>query len=524
MPWLDRHLPQAWRLPLLAWLALTALILAAYHETGASMVAIWWRSETFTHAFLVPPIALWLAWRRRDRLRQITPRSNLWMLLPLAGSCLLWMVSDVVSVNAGTQFALVSMVVLAVPLMLGTAVARELVFPLAFMFLCVPVGEFLLPVLMHWTAEFTVAALRLSGVPVYQEGLRFVIPSGSWSVVEACSGVRYLIASVMVGSLYAYLNYRSARRRLIFMGLSILVPIVANWLRAYMIVMLGHLSDNRIATGVDHLVYGWVFFGVVIAALFMIGARWHEDDAPVLAEALPQPRPGHAGSAASHGLAALAAAVLVASPLLATRLSPSAAKRPGPVELSSISPAPTWQGRPGLDLNWQPAYRHASAQRRQGFATPSGRAMELQVLYYVDQTAERLMVTSTNTLLRADDARWIEASSQPRSLALPAGPLGVSELELVGSDLLSVARRDRLRVWRWYWINGSWSSSDVHAKLLGARDKLLGRGDAAATLILVAAETERGEAVEPMTAFVRDHLGAIAAQLTQARMQGGTRP
>ena len=115
MPWLDRRLPQAWRLPLLAWLALTALILAAYHETGASMVAIWWRSETFTHAFLVPPIALWLAWRRRDRLRQITPRSNLWMLLPLAGSCLLWMVSDVVSVNAGTQFALVSMVVLAFP-------------------------------------------------------------------------------------------------------------------------------------------------------------------------------------------------------------------------------------------------------------------------------------------------------------------------------------------------------------------------------------------------------------------------
>ena len=93
----------------------------------------------------------------------------------------------------------------------------------------------------------------------------------------------------------------------------------------------------------------------------------------------------------------------------------------------------------------------------------------------------------------------------------------MSELELVGSDLLSVARRDRLRVWRWYWINGSWSSSDVHAKLLGARDKLLGRGDDAATLILVAAETERGEAVEAMTAFVRDHLGAIAAQLTQAR-------
>jgi len=39
------------------------------------------------------------------------------------------------------------------------------------------------------------------------------------------------------------------------------VPIIANWLRAYMIVMIGHLSGNKLAVGVDHLIYGWLFFG-----------------------------------------------------------------------------------------------------------------------------------------------------------------------------------------------------------------------------------------------------------------------
>ena len=129
------------------------------------------------------------------------------------------------------------------------------------------------------TADFTVAALRASGIPVYREGLQFVIPSGSWSVVEACSGIRYLMASFMVGSLFAYLNYRSWRRRLAFVAVSLVVPIVANWLRAYMIVMLGHLSGNTLAVGVDHLIYGWVFFGIVIMAMFMVGARWSEPDA-----------------------------------------------------------------------------------------------------------------------------------------------------------------------------------------------------------------------------------------------------
>ena len=141
-----------------------------------------------------------------------------------------------------------------------------MLFPLAFLFFAAPVGEFLMPWLMARTADFTVFALRLSGIPVYREGLHFIIPSGSWSIVEACSGVRYLIASLMAGTLFAYFNYRSLRRRLLFVVVALLVPIVANWLRAYFIVLFGHLSDNKLAVAADHLIYGWVFFGVVIIA------------------------------------------------------------------------------------------------------------------------------------------------------------------------------------------------------------------------------------------------------------------
>jgi exosortase A len=141
----------------------------------------------------------------------------------------------------------------------------------------VPFGEFLLPPLMEQTADFTVFALRATGIPVYREGLYFTIPSGNWSVVEACSGLRYLIASITLGFLYAYLTYHSIRRRAIFVVVSVIVPIVANWLRAYMIVMIGHLSSMKLAVGVDHLIYGWLFFGLVMLILFWVGSFWRED-------------------------------------------------------------------------------------------------------------------------------------------------------------------------------------------------------------------------------------------------------
>src|SRR5207302_659360 len=122
-----------------------------------------------------------------------------------------------------------------------------LVFPLAFLLFAVPAGELLIPTLIEWTADFTYHAIRLSGVPMYREGNHFILPTGYWSIVEACSGIRYIIASLMVGTIYAAVAYRSALRRALFIAASILVPIVANWLRAYMIVMLGHLSNNKLA-------------------------------------------------------------------------------------------------------------------------------------------------------------------------------------------------------------------------------------------------------------------------------------
>ena len=156
------------------------------------------------------------------------------------------------------QLAFVGIVVASLASLLGWQVSKFLAFP------AVPVlrgadGEDLVPPMMEFTATFTVEALRLTGIPVYRDGLWFSLPSGNWSVVEACSGVRYLIASATLGVMYAY-HLSHPVERLLFIVLSIVVPVIANGVRAYMIVMIGHLSGMEYATGVDHLIYGWVFW------------------------------------------------------------------------------------------------------------------------------------------------------------------------------------------------------------------------------------------------------------------------
>src|SRR3546814_20816354 len=89
--------------------------------------------------------------------------------------------------------------------------------------------------------------LRLTGMPVFLDGYLIQIPTGSFLVAEACSGVRYLLVSVALGVLTAYLFFRSWPRRLLFVALSVAVPIVATGIRAYGIIMLAPLGGYELA-------------------------------------------------------------------------------------------------------------------------------------------------------------------------------------------------------------------------------------------------------------------------------------
>ncbi len=271
---------RTWALPAGMTLAVLFLMTAMFWPTFYSMAEVWERSETFAHGYLIFPISAWLIWRMRDELALIQPRPDWRGLILLTAAGAGWLLADAGSVNVVAQFAFIAMLIAAVWTLLGWTFVWAAFFPLMFLFFAVPVGEFLIQPLMGVTADFTVSMLQATGIPVYREGMFFSIPSGDWSVVEGCSGLRYLIASITLGVLYAYLTYRSWQRRLLFSIAAIIVPVFANSGRAYMIVMIAHLSDMKLALGVDHYIYGWVFFGIVMLLLFWIGSFWREDDQP----------------------------------------------------------------------------------------------------------------------------------------------------------------------------------------------------------------------------------------------------
>ena len=513
---MNGSIPKVWQPALLALASVFALVLALYRETVVAMVTIWYRSETFTHGFVVVPIVLWLVWRKRAQLAPMAPRANVYLLLPLVGIALVWLLGDLVAVNSVTQLAVVAMLVMAVPAVLGVPIARVIAFPLAFMFFAVPIGEFVMPKLMDWTAEFTILALRASGIPVYQEGLNFVIPSGRWSVVEACSGVRYLIASLTVGTLYAYLNYQSTRRRLLFVLVAILVPVVANWMRAYMIVMLGHYSGNTIAVGVDHLIYGWVFFGIVILLMFMIGARWAEPDPVHVAHPGKQPMArALVGSSLMVWMVGAAFALVVSLPLLAKEsLETHAVSAPAKLALSD-SLSPTWQKANATVIHYKPHFAGTSAEVERTYSG-ADRVVGVYLGYYRDQDYSRKLVSSNNVLVTSNDTHWSMVSQSDASAKLDGKPVTLRSVHLRPLSGAVATLPERLLAWQVYWINGRWTSNDYLAKVYSAVFQLMGRGDDSAVLVVYTASDRTDAADRALGAFLADNHEAIDAALRAA--------
>jgi exosortase A len=498
------------RLPVVAVSIAVLVLLAVYWQTTASIVAIWARSDTFVHGFLVVPICIWLAWRERNVVaaRTAVPWWPGVAFVLAAGA--LWFAATMGNVAAVRQFALAFMVIAAIVTIVGASVGRALFFPLAFLLFAVPAGEVFIPTLIDWTANFTVGALRLSGVPVYREGNHFIIPSGAWSVVEACSGVRYLIASTMLGVLFAAITYRSPRRRAMFVAASILVPIIANWLRAYMIVMLGHLTNNKLAAGVDHIIYGWVFFGVVMLGLVVVGMRWREDgeaSAPVL-------QPPAAPARAEHGAVLLAVLVAIGAATMWRPLEALVQQPKTDAQAAVLTALPgnaRWQPSEAF-VDWKPRYEGQNAELRQTFS--AGEApVGLYIAYYAGQEKGRELVTSTNFLVARDDWRWRQVDQGTARAPWAGEPTSFERATLRGSPVA-------LETWQLYWVAGHVTSSPYFAKMLLAWAKLTARGDDSALIVLYTPATV-GDAAERLRGFAQSMSPSIDRMLVTA--SGGGR-
>ena len=485
-----------WRLRIgITLLALVAIGLI-HHETAASLARTWTNSATYTHGWLILPFSAWLIWRQRRAIAVIRPRIWWPALLAVAALELIWIAGTIAGVAAAQHAVLIALIPATVFLLLGPSVGRALAFPLGYLIFAIPWGDGLVPILQDVTAHMAVYLLELVGVPVFFEGRLISIPAGNFEVAEACAGIRYLIAALALGTLYAYLVYDGLWRRALFIVSAAIVPVVANGLRAWGIIMLASLSDMRIAVGVDHLIYGWIFFGVVMFLLFWVGSFWRDSEREPANAALA----GSGSTVRERPRTPLAAALtLVALTVMASML-PDWSARAQPVPATRVHLPPSgsdWNARSGDAENWYTGFKGADDVGFRHYAKADGDdTVALLVIHYRREAQGAELITSSNRL-RSAGWNWLGGGEQ----IVPAGDRtrDVRELRLTRPD------GHRL-IWFWYEIGGWQTTSPMLAKMMAAVNRLTGRrGDATWVALDTGYTMQTAEARARLTAFIADH-------------------
>ncbi len=260
-------------------LGVVLLVGFVFGEETAAAVRVWNSSTAYNHSWLIGPIAAWLAWQRRDRLHLVAPSPDPRLALLGIPFALAWLVAERLGIMEGRQLTAWALVQVFVLTVLGWRLAAAFAAPLAYTIFLVPFGAFSVPILQHITARFIDIGLDLWGITHYTDGLLIETTAGVFHVAEACAGLRFTIAALAFGALYALTMFRSPWRRLVVMVLALVVPIVANGVRALGIVVAADYIGSAEAAAADHVIYGWGFFSAVILLLILAGLPFREDRA-----------------------------------------------------------------------------------------------------------------------------------------------------------------------------------------------------------------------------------------------------
>jgi len=466
---------------------LLLLALVAFRSSVAAALTVWWVSPTYSHCFLIVPIVLWLIWEKRPVLT------------------LIWWMGELAAINEVQQYAVVMMMQAMIIALLGVNIVRVIWFPVFYLLALVPTGEYLIVPMQNFAAQFVEISLNLLGVVHYREGTLFELTSGRYEIAEACAGLRFLIATVTLGVLFAYMMFRKIHKTALFLIACVAVPLIGNGLRCVGIIMIAYLSGNEYGAGADHLVYGWGFNVAILLVLGAIGYRFRDEFSDKTdVRASPPASPQRLAM-----VTALAALLLSAGPAVAWWHDNYFVK-PDMTAIAKPFQTTNWsQG--AASASWRPEFSGADLQAAASITPPDGVMLpvDLYLGYYARPRPGHSMTAHANHFW-ANEA-WILADSGNVTAQFANGPVQFQEW-------LVNARTEKRMIWSTYWVNGRFTTSLFKVKLLQAAAALQGHEGQAVVVLSTLMDTT-AEAARKRLSTALLELEQLPGRLDQTNRQ-----
>jgi len=259
------------------WLATFAVVAAAaYGPILLEMGRDWARDDNYSHGFLVPLVAAYFLWQRRERLAGLAPRAA-WsglvlLLIGLAGL----LVGEIGAEQFTKRLSFLVVLGGGIAFLAGWRWLKAVAFPYAYLLFMVPLPYIVYDAvafpLKLFAARFATTVVANLGIPIYAEGNVIYLESTTLQVADACSGIRSLMSLLALAAAFAYLTQPAGWRRWFLFLSAIPIAIATNMARIIGTAVLADRYGAKAAMGFFHEFAGLVVFGAALVLLFVAGA------------------------------------------------------------------------------------------------------------------------------------------------------------------------------------------------------------------------------------------------------------
>lgn len=446
-----------------------ALALVSAYDAIAAMVGRWFVfDEAYSHGWLVLGVTVLLVARElKARVPRVQPSLTGLVLVTVTASGVA--LSDVINVRVFQQLGAVALFWAVLVAATGWRTGFRLAIPIGFLIYAVPVWDQLTQPLIEASVAVNKGLLGLWDIHFRVEGAYIhLLDIGTFLVAGGCSGLRYLVVALTLSTLFSALNLSRVRSWLFMHGMAIGLALIVNWIRIFVIIVVGYRTEMESGLIKNHEFFGWLLFAGALILFFFVGNRLiRSEDSGTSVSGSGDGKDGHLESRLSLGRATSALITTVALVLVPSAYSAGTTAAFQPPRIKAPSKLEGWQ-RDHAEREWQPTVNEPDQVVRAGYENdnPESPVVNLGIWYYAVQEQGRELVQYQTKL--SGPERW-------RRVSVRNGPLASWNTMIIEDRLTD----DRRAVAFSYYVAGQWTNSRLAVKALMLRSALRGRRDGA---------------------------------------------
>lgn len=490
-----------------AWLYPTFFLLMFLPE-WLEFFGLWYEGTIYTHGFLVLAASGFLLFKVQDILAALPRQQSALGFLALIFFCALMLVAKAADIKTIRLLTIPFLIIAWGWAIWGRKFLNVAALPIALLVFASPIWDDMSPIFQAITVAVNSVLLSIVGIPADIHELYITIPAGTFFVAGGCSGVRYLMVGLFLAPFYGYLYFPGYRKTIVLLVLAAFLSMLANWIRVFGIIVIGHVTDMQSSIIEDHEAFGWfTFLFICLIPLFFISRKMEpKDNHPTtldkqVAEAQQQAPEAPAKKTGTGGL--IAACIMVSLvPIVfysQTDLLADDNKDWNPTLPTNLE---QWRGPLKFANVWSPSFVNADVSTGGVYVSDDLQRVQLQIEAYRKQAQGKELIYYKNRLFSDDQWHLMDQSV----VQLPQ-PNGFAASQAKEIQLINLTNGETVLVWSWYQLGDYQSPSRLKVKLVGGLRALTGQSNG--SLIALAAECGKeaescDEARSALERFARD--------------------